>query len=145
MVIGHLQSACRNRLPAQDGPSPVRPLNDKRCFECRLRDPPTKPSRYCRKTCPHRSDFAPTREYQLTRGLQGLINQQRIPSAYLQVFLSQPRSPNRPSTSCQRPRELQDDVQNAEASAIAPNAHRSHRIKSINPKAPRTCVNGYSR
>jgi hypothetical protein len=145
MVIGHLRSACGNRLPAQDRPSLIRPLSDSRCFECRMRDPPTKPSRYCLKTCPHWSDFAPTRECQLTRRLQRLIKGQRIPSAYLQVFLSQPRSPNRPSTSWQRPRELQDDAENAEASAIAPGVHHSHRMKSTNPKASKTCANGYSR
>jgi hypothetical protein len=145
MLVGHLQSTRRNRLSAQDRPSPVRPLNDKRCFECRMRDPPMRPSRYYLKPCPLRSDFAPTRECQLTRGLQGLINSQRIPSAYLQVFLSQPRSPNRPSTSCQGPRKLQDNAENAEASAIAPSAHRSHRMKSTNRKASRTCANGYSR
>ncbi|KAH3916574.1 hypothetical protein HBH56_060500 [Parastagonospora nodorum] len=60
MVIGTAQYASRNRLFAQNRPSVVRPLSEKRCFDCRLRDSQTSPSKYCLNICPHKTDFAPT-------------------------------------------------------------------------------------
>jgi hypothetical protein len=52
--VGHERSAARQR------PSPLRLLKDTRCWDCRMREPPTATANTAPQSCHHNLDFAPS-------------------------------------------------------------------------------------
>lgn len=146
MVIGPAQSASRNRLPVENRPSAVPPSSDKRCFDCRLRHPPTSPSKYCLKICPHKTEFAPTRKWHLFVGImhsRKLIRLQPILLVLLQASRHRQPSRNSPSTLLRPRAGLQSDAE----SAVAIVTERSVHYRRCRPRmvrAPQNCASDCS-